>query len=134
MADENTYDELVGAAGSTRSAPLIRAPADDVPMAACPARPAKPRDLEQHRAAVAAADGDAVEEIDACGVRADMTIWYPDPAPGRWRPVKDWHVEDTKTVIDFLVAPPYSSSWTLASDQPVCRRITQREARHVLAG
>lgn len=131
MADESTYDELAGAAGSTRPAPLIRAPAE-IPTQACPADGRRPRNLEQYRAACEAADGDAVEEIDACAVRTDMTIWYPDPAPGRWRPVKDWHVDGTKTVIDFLVAPPYSASWTLDSDEPVCLRITP--PRHVVAG
>jgi hypothetical protein len=91
------------------------------------------RDLAQHRNACAAAEGDLVEEIDACAVRQDMTIWFPDPAPGRWMPVKQPHVEGPKTVIDFLVAPPYSSSWTLASDRPVCRRVPQSEVHGVPA-
>ena len=90
------------------------------------------RDPEQHRNACVAAEGEPVEEIDACAVRPDMTIWFPDPAPGRWMTVKNWHVAGPKTVIDFLVAAPYSSSWTLASDRPVCRRIPQNEARDVV--
>jgi hypothetical protein len=85
--------------------------------------------LEQFRQASAAAESDRVEEIDACLVRGDMTIWFPDPAPGRWRPVRKGNVAGPKTVIEFAVPPPYSSSWTLASDRPVCRRITSREAR-----
>lgn len=51
-------------------------------MAVCPLANRRPRDLEQYRAASAAADGEAVEEIDACAVRADATIWFPEPAPG----------------------------------------------------
>ncbi|WP_194924152.1 hypothetical protein [Catenulispora pinisilvae] len=100
----------------------------DLPTVTCEAFP-PPRDLEQFRAASAAAEGDPVEEIDACLVRSDMTIWFPDPAPGRWRPVRKGNVAGPKTVIEFAVPPPYSSSWTLASDRPVCRRITSQETR-----
>lgn len=103
------------------------APDPAAAVAACPVTH-RPRNLEQYRAASAAADGDAVEEIDACAVRADATIWFPEPAPGRWKPVKDCHVNGLKTVIEFLVASPYSSSWTLASDRPVCQRL--RPARN----
>ena len=106
--------------------------ASQTPMAAYPAVNRRPRDLEQFRAASAVAGDDPVEEIDACAVRSDMTIWFPDPAPGRWRPVKDSHVAGLKTVIEFIVPPPYSSSWTLASDRPVCRRSTAREVPSVV--
>lgn len=117
------------------SAPHAITPPDSagMPTAACPAVP-RPRDLEQYRNAVAASDGDPVEEINANLVRQDMTIWFPEPAPGRWRPVKNGHVAEAKTVIDFAVPPPYSSSWTVASDRPVCRRITSREVSSDLPG
>lgn len=103
-------------------------------MAACPAVNTRPRDLEQYRNALAAAEGDQIEEIDAGTVRQDMTIWFPDPAPGRWRPVKDRAVDGAKTVIDFISPPGHSSSWTLSSTRPVCRRITGREVSSVVPG
>jgi hypothetical protein len=101
------------------------------PTAACPVNP-RPRDLDQYRAAVAASEGDPVEEINASAVRQDMTIWFPDPAPGRWRPVKDSQVIEAKTVIDFVVPRPHTSSWTVASTKTVCRRITARELPSVV--
>ncbi|WP_194904501.1 hypothetical protein [Catenulispora rubra] len=85
------------------------------------------RDPEQYDAASAAGEGDQVEEIDAGLVRDDMTVWFPDPVPGRWRPVRRAFVAGPKAVIEFAVPPPYSASWSLASDRPVCRRITSRE-------
>ncbi|OLE20955.1 MAG: hypothetical protein AUG49_23135 [Catenulispora sp. 13_1_20CM_3_70_7] len=133
MAAETEYDELADAAGSTRTETLTQASIDAVPAAADTTAGLRTRDLEEFRAASAAADGDPIEEVDACTVRGDMTIWFPEPAPGRWRPVKDADVAGPKTVIEFIAPPPYSSSWTLTSDRPVCRRITSREVRSVPA-
>lgn len=98
---------------------------------ACPAVNTRPRDLPQFQEAAHAAEGDDVEEIDACEAFENMTLWCPDSKS--WFMVKSVDNAAGSHGIDGIVPPrtiihihdplPGAEHWWLVDpDRPVVRR------------